>query len=300
MKATTEVLPLLASWTRTLRAAGKSAKTIESYTLSVRVFTEWCADNGRPVLPDQQSRADVEDHIGWLIDHKSRGTAGTRYRSLRQWFRWLASEDEADDVMVGMSHPKLEEKPPPIIADDDLRALLDATRGRDLKDRRDHALIRVMIDTGMRRGELAALTVNDVDLDGGVILVQRSKTGSGRLVPIGAKSVAAIDRYKRRRILHPDASKPNLWLGGRGVFTGEGIRQMLMVRCREAGIPHIHPHQFRHTAAHRWLLAGGQEQDLARIAGWTPGSAMLGRYGASAASQRARVAHQRIAPGDSL
>jgi integrase len=74
---------------------------------------------------------------------------------------------------------------------------------------------------------------------------------------------------------------PWLWFGLHGRFSGEGIRQMLIKRTRQAGVGHIHPHQFRHTAAHRWLLAGGQEQDLARIAGWTPGSAMLGRYGAA-------------------
>jgi integrase len=56
-----------------------------------------------------------------------------------------------------------------------------------------------------------------------------------------------------------------------GPLTGEGVRRMIMMRCREASVPHIFPHQFRHTAAHRWLMAGGREQDLARIAGWTPG-----------------------------
>jgi hypothetical protein len=46
---------------------------------------------------------------------------------------------------------------------------------------------------------------------------------------------------------------------------------MLLVRSQQAGVGHIFLHQFRHTAAHRWLITGGQEQDLARIAGWTPG-----------------------------
>jgi site-specific recombinase XerD len=299
MTARADVDPLLAS-EAVAASGGEVAKTIESCDLSVRMFTDWCGANGRPTDPARQSRADVEDFIAHVLATRSRGTAGVRYRSLRQWFKWLAAEDEVDDPMVGMSHPKLEEKPPPIIPDDHLRALLEVTKGREFNDRRDHAIIRILIDTGMRREELASLNVTDVDLDNAVILLQRSKTGTGRLVPIGTKAVAAIDRYRRRRGAHAHAASPRLWLGWRGPFTGEGIRQMLMARCKEARIPQIHPHQFRHTAAHRWLLAGGQEQDLARIAGWTPGSAILARYGASAAAQRAKVAHQRIAPGDSL
>lgn len=238
--------------------------------------------------------------MGWLLANWSTGTAGVRYRSLRQWFRWLTREDEADDAMAGMSHPRLEQQPPPIIPDDALRALLDACKGRGFMDRRDTAILRVLIDTGMRRGELVGLTLGHVDLDGQSVLLDRTKTRRGRIVPVGAKTAQAIDRYLRVRAKHRDAAKPALWLGLHGPLTGEGVRQMLLSRCRQAGIGPVYPHQFRHTAAHRWLLAGGQEQDLARIAGWTPGSAMLGRYGASAAEARAREAHRRLAPGDSL
>lgn len=291
---------LLSSWLRSLRAEGKAAKTLESYALSVRQFTEWCQDNGRPVSPADQKRADVEDFVAHIIVIRTTGTAGVRYRSLKQWYKWLVAEDEADDVMAGMRHPKLDEKVPEVISDDHLAALLEVTKGRHFNQRRDQAIFRILIDTGMRRGELAGLVISDVDLDGQVILVSRSKTKRARLVPIGTKSTAAVDRYLRTRTGHRHADSPRLLLGMHGPLTGEGIRQMLIKRCKEAGIPQIHPHQFRHTAAHRWLLAGGQEQDLARIAGWTPGSVMLARYGASAATERAREAHRRLAPGDSL
>jgi site-specific recombinase XerD len=232
---------------------------------------------------------------------RSNGTAGTRYRNLKQWFRWLLAEGEIDaDPMAEMHHPKIEEKVPDIITDAELRSLLDVTSGRSFIDRRDHAIIRILLDTGMRRGELVGLKVTDVDLDGQLLLVSRSKTGRGRLVPIGSKSVAAIDRYLRVRKTQRYADSPMLWLGNAGPISGDLVRKLLQKRCAEAGIAPIHPHRFRHTAAHRWLLAGGQEQDLARIAGWTPGSIMLARYGASAASSRAQEAHRRIAPGDSL
>jgi integrase len=69
------------------------------------------------------------------------------------------------------------------------------------------------------------------------------------------------------------------------------------VRAEQAGIDHLHPHQFRHTFAHDFLMAGGQERDLKRLAGWTSDT-MLERYGASAADARARAAAQRLKRGD--
>jgi len=56
-------------------------------------------------------------------------------------------------------------------------------------------------------------------------------------------------------------------------------------------------HQFRHTFAHDFLMAGGQERDLKRLAGWSS-DVMLERYGASAADARAKAAAQRLKRGD--
>jgi integrase len=74
-----------------------------------------------------------------------------------------------------------------------------------------------------------------------------------------------------------------------------------MVKRRGAlvGIEGLHPHRFRHTFAHMWLSAGGQEGDLQRIAGWADRQ-MLNRYGASSAHQRALDAHGRFSPVERL
>lgn len=294
-----DVRPLVESWVRSLRADGKSHRTIENYAMSVRALSAWCDANGAPIDPARQTTDHVRRFVAAELETNARGSVVLRFRCLQQWFKWLIGEDELDvSPMAKMSAPKLTETVVPVLSEDQLKNLLAVTSGRDWLDRRDHAIIRTFVDTGMRMGELVGLRMVDVDLDHQTLLVL-GKGDRYRLAPIGDKTAVALDRYIRARDRRPHAASPMLWLGTRGTLGSNGVGAMLRVRGEQAGVEDLHAHRFRHTAAHRWLAAGGTEGDLMRIAGWK-NPAMLQRYGRSAAEERARDAHKRLKLGDSL
>lgn len=198
--------------------------------------------------------------------------------------------------MANTKPPIVPGAPPPVPSDDQLKKLLKACERKDFRARRDTAIVRLLLDCGLRREECANLTLDDIDLDANTARVV-GKGRRPRVVAFGRKTALALDRYLRVRAGHRDAARPNLWLGHNGPITPNGVYQVVRDRAREAGIGQFYTHLLRHQFAHSWLAAGGQEGDLIRLAGWKSRT-MLGRYGTSAADERTREAQRKLSPGD--
>lgn len=287
------------SWELALRADNKSDNTVWAYIQAVRLLGEWAHRQDPAIDPTDVQPIHIRLFIAELIKRTSPGNAHTNYRGLRTFFNWMVDEGELDRSPMDRTKPPiLPEKPIPVVTDESLKNLFASCRGKDFTSQRDTAIIRVLFDTGARLAEVANLTLDDIDLDLRMIQVL-GKGRRTRTIPFGPKTGLALLRYLRVRAQHRDANNKHLWLGLRGQLTDEGVKQMLKRRGDLAGIPNLHAHRFRHTLAHTWQLNAGNETDLMRIMGWKSRE-MLGRYGASAADQRAHASARALHLGDRL
>jgi site-specific recombinase XerD len=274
-----------ASFTLALRAENCSPNTIRGYAQTSRQFVAWAAAEGLSTAPARITRDTINRFIEHISQRWKPATAATRYRALHRFFQWLVDEGElVTSPMARMHAPRVHEEPPAVLSEESVRALLRACKGTALGERRDTALISFAYDTGMRLGEMAALSVDDIDPAQGTVRVL-GKGRKVRIVPFGPTAAVALDRWLRARAKQSEARRSTaLWFGSKGPMTTSGLRQAIQTRALAAGIGPIHPHQFRHTFSHQWISNGGSETDLMRIAGWSS-TRMVARYGASAAGE---------------
>lgn len=312
MTATTVPLPipeLLDDWKRHLRARGKAPSTIVSYLQVAGAFAGWLQAQGYSADARDVALAECEHYLIHVRETTSPANEAKHYRSLKQLWRWLVDIEEelALSPMRKLRPPAVPVKPVPVLPDEVVIALLKACAGRTFNERRDTAIIRLLLDTGMRLGELVGLTVDGVDelgrptgLDWRYDVAHVVGKGDrSRACPFGARTGDALRRYLRARAQHKYAATAGLWLGQRGTLTHYGVSQMLLHRCEQAAADPVNPHRFRHTAAHTWLVNGGQEVDLMRLMGWRTRE-MVARYAESAADQRAQQAYRRLSLGERI
>lgn len=307
MDTATANAALLESWELDLRSPirpgskPKRPRTIALYLSEADRFASWLTEHDRPAdTPGDLATVGHADVVAWVADQRTRNLSASTIRSrwvaLRSLYGWATEEEiTAVNPMARISVPKADDPAPDVLDDAQVKALLAACAGTTFGDRRDFALIRLMLASGLRVSEVCGLQVGDVDLRARLVVVTDGKGGRSRVSRIDPTTAAAIDRYKRLRGRHRLAGRPELWIGHRGPLSRKGVPSILDKRAAIAGIGHVHAHQLRHTWAHRSKRAGASGEDLQKLGGWSDAKVMA-RYGSALAEERALAAYDEFDP----
>ncbi len=278
--ATTVEGPGVEEWLRNLEADDRSAHTIRSYAGSVKRFLQWYqSEEQKPLEPDDLTPVTLVGYRNELPHRQGRGTASVNVElaGLRSWCKWLFDQGRLpSNPAARLRSVGRQRQPAPKGLDDtQVNALLrEASRSRH-KDR-DYALVQVLLQTGMRIGECAALDLIDITFGdrGGSVLIRGGKGNKARPVPLNASARQALASYVAPKLsVEPtlaavSAAWPRrrkgveggpLWgsqKGGR--LSSQAIRRVIdgLVRAASArGLvpPDASAHTLRHTFAMFYL-----------------------------------------------
>jgi len=235
----TRTMVVVSEYLVSCRAGSLSETTITGY--------EW----GLAYLPDRlPATAQQLEHTLATVDLAAESKIDM-WRIWRTFFRWANMRYGLVDPTDQVRKPRRQRKLRRIFTKSELRAVWAACQSQ-----RDQALIAVLLDTGIRLGELESLSWPDIGI--GILSVD-GKTGP-RTVPISQRTQAML-------VGLGDLSGP--WTGTKGRLTHSGVSQVIRRVLRAAGLrgPKLGAHTFRHTFATEYLRAGGNVFVLQRILG---------------------------------
>lgn len=282
-----------------MRFKNRSINTISNRKTNVSIMAKHATADGI-TDPEQVTKIWLQqDLLRQGRDRRGNGYT-TLYQDLAAFWTWWSDDAEKPNPMTKIPRPATVTTSVPVLTEEQLRAVLAACSGRGFEPLRNRALILLLMDSGLRRFELSALDVQDVDLAERIVVVHRGKGGKARVAVIGTETAIAIRSYLRVRGTRAHATQPALFVsrtGGRLMATG--VSQLVSRIGKEAGVDGLHPHMFRHTWTHVLLESEMKEHDICQLAGWST-TKQLGRYGASRAQDRAIAAGLRNSVADRM
>ena len=253
-----------------LRVHLRTPSAVEGQAKVLSAFMRWCGERGllrsedvtRPILERYQR------HLFYARKRDGRPLAAhTQYGhlvSVRQFFRWLTRNgfllaNPASEMVL----PKLPQRlPQAVLSPDEAEAVLAQPDIATVPGLRDRAMLEVLYSTGLRRAELAALRLFDIDTGHGTLWVRSGKGRKDRVVPMGERAQAWVMKYvdEMRPKLAGAQDDGTLFLGD----AGEGLHvdyfsQLVREYLVKAGISKPGAcHLFRHTMA-TVMLEGGAD-----------------------------------------
>ncbi len=244
------------------------------------IFSRWCLERGI-VRPDEVTRPVLERYQRWLFYYRRKDgrpltvrTQHARLVCVRSFFRWLVREryllsNPASDLVL----PKLPMKLPlDGFRPDEVEQILRVPDVRDPLGVRDRAILETLYSTGVRRSELSAFDLWDVNTEKGWVSVRQGKGRKDRVVPIGDRALAWVARYvedvRPQFVLHADEWALFLAAeGGRLTADGLGNRVSQLIKASGVRPRYGSCHLFRHAMATAMLDNGADIRYLQEILG---------------------------------
>lgn len=263
-----------------LRTHDRSPHTLTAYHRDISAFFDWLARQvGREVPPMEVTPYDVQRYRDHLLatNHRPAGI-NQRLAALRAFFAWAVETGvAATNPAAGIRAIRQARRTPRALSSQEVyrlqreaaarRQLAEAKAGGTvtpavIEARRDEALLNLLLYTGLRVGEAAALRVEDVVLNdrSGKVIVRSGKGRKYREVPLHREARRALRAYLEVR---PADRGEVLFLGQRGPLGVRGIQMRLSALGRAAEVE-VTPHVLRHTFATRLLREAGA--DLVTVA----------------------------------
>ncbi|MFD2332250.1 tyrosine-type recombinase/integrase [Cohnella sp. GCM10020058] len=266
------------------RLAKRSNETIDAYSQALGQFRKWHAEKGAPPIDSEF----IRDYIRFLSfektrwdDHPTSPSAGVGLsartvnnviRNMKIFFNYLVSERVINDTPLDSIDYQTEEKETfEVFTDEDVLKLLSAPNRRVYTGRRDYCMMLVLIDGGLRIGELTNLRKTDINLKLRQIVVRGeiAKTKTTRVVPMSQRTIKELETL----INYMDTGEDDyVWLTQFGErYYGDSFAKLLKMYAKRAGVTgvRVSPHTFRHYMAVKFLREGGDPMALARILGHT-------------------------------
>lgn len=243
-----------------LRSKGKASATILAYGKDIDQLICFLEELEREHIHD----VNHEDIQSFLSQLKGKGytpkSLSRKLNSTRTFYRFLTvNEYITDDPSLLVKHPKYELNPPRILSPLEYRALRDAASS----DSRIFAIIEILLQTGIRIGELANLRLSDV---GEKSLIIRAREGHGtREVPLNKRAKDALKRYLQIR---PESETDYVFVTKTGrPFLVRNIRDAIERNFKKAGIQDAKINDLRHTFVAHHLKQGVSIVFLSKVLG---------------------------------